>query len=371
GSGPKRARARAPAAVSAAASRAPKPGETGVALEGLPLAALEVDPRAARALAELELRSIGELLRLSRAQLATRFGAELLDAIDRALGKEREAFEPLRHAPPLVCVRELDGATTDLEAIALCVRGLLDELCRTLRARDAGALALVVRLFPTDAPPSQALVLVSHPSRDPVHLMVLVEPQLDTLQLGFGVDRIAVGAPRSGPLRAEQAAGFGLGVERGPRLDRALGELLDAYAGRFGPQATATVEAVDAHLPERAFRTRPVRAGQRWRAGGSALLGSSERPSRLLFEPEPTDVQLDSESGALLSLRWRGEERRLVLTVGPERLCGSWWLLPPPDPEATRPPSSTRDYWRVQDASGRWLWVFRLDERWFVHGEWA
>lgn len=340
-------------------------------VERLPLGALEVEPRIAAALRELELRTVGELLGLSRAQLATRFGPELLAALDRLTGREEERFEPLTYAPPPVCERELEGATTDLEVIALCVRELLDRLEGALSEIDAGALALAVELFPTDAPPSRELVLLSHPSRDPVHLMTLIEPRLERMQLGFGVDRLRVGAPRVGPLRPEQATGYGLGADRGPRLDRALGELLDAYAGRLGRDAGLTVQVVESHVPERAFRPRPVRSGERWRAFRTAPVAVAERPSRLLFEPEPTDVQRDPESGALLALRWRGEERRLVGAFGPERLCGPWWQLPIPPPEATRPPNTTRDYYRVQDASGRWLWVFSWSDRWFVHGEWA
>jgi hypothetical protein len=33
----------------------------------------------------------------------------------------------------------------------------------------------------------------------------------------------------------------------------------------------------------------------------------------------------------------------------------------------------TRDYFKVQDEQGRWLWIYRVLEQgcWFVHGLWA
>jgi protein ImuB len=348
-------------------------GGARAALEPLPLAALELEPRTAEALTELGLTTCGQLLALSRAQVATRFGAALLERLDRALGRAPEELDPLRWSAPAAVERELEGATTDLEVLARCVREGLERLCAELLRRDQGALVVILELFPTDAPPAQVQLPLSHPSRDPAHLMVLLEPRLETVQLGFGVDRLRLWAPRCGLLRPRQNLGFGLAAAEEARLDRALGELLDGYAGRFGPRATCTVEVVEAHLPERAFRPRPLSLGTGLRGAprGAAATDGSERPSHLCFAPEPTEVRVDEGSGALLALRWRGEERRILRELGPERLCAPWWTVPPPSAGASRPPAQTRDYYRVQDVSGRWLWIFRLGERWFVHGEWA
>ncbi|QDU65881.1 Y-family DNA polymerase [Engelhardtia mirabilis] len=362
------------------------------ALEPLPLEALDLAPRILAGLHELELANVGQCLDLSRAQLATRFGEPLLAAIDRALGARPETVEVLRYAPPPSVERELEGVTDDLETLLTCVRLLLDDLCAVLEAEDAGALALMVELFPTDAPPARELVALSHPSRDPAHLMALIEPQLERVRLGFGVDRLRVTAPRTSTLRPRQGTGFGLGADLVPAIDRALGELLDAYAGRFGPRATYLVEAVESHLPERAFRPRPVPLGSAPPRLVRASLGAGERPSAVLFRPEPVEVRTDPESGALLALRWRAEERALVRALGPERLAETWWTaLEPVELEERRAPTRidytsldaptppprkprvepSRDYYRVQDSAGRWLWLFRAGTRWFVHGEWA
>ena len=47
----------------------------------------------------------------------------------------------------------------------------------------------------------------------------------------------------------------------------------------------------------------------------------------------------------------------------------TWLLLP----WWTDEESAARDYFRVQDAGGRWLWLFRSSNSgdWFVHGEWS
>ena len=72
-------------------------------------------------------------------------------------------------------------------------------------------------------------------------------------------------------------------------------------------------------------------------------------------------------------LRWDGESRAVTTSIGPERLGCEWWR---DDGAAVRRRFGrahvTRDYYRVQDDLGRWLWVCRVLEtgRWYVQGVW-
>ena len=78
-------------------------------------------------------------------------------------------------------------------------------------------------------------------------------------------------------------------------------------------------------------------------------------------------------------MRWQGQDLRIVTGIGPERIGKEWWREPraqaraAPTEDNESGPRSTffRDYFRVQDHTGRWLWVFRAESRWFVHGFWA
>ncbi len=87
------------------------------------------------------------------------------------------------------------------------------------------------------------------------------------------------------------------------------------------------------------------------------------RPSQLFVRPAP--IAVDTEGGGLpIRFRWRGEVRRIVRRFGPERIEAPWWMRA----EWT----GARDYFRVEDQCGRWLWMGRdTNGRWFVHGEWA
>jgi protein ImuB len=55
-----------------------------------------------------------------------------------------------------------------------------------------------------------------------------------------------------------------------------------------------------------------------------------------------------------------GRVHRVVHCTGPERIAGLWW----------EGHTKTRDYFDVEDSTGRRFWLFRVLEtgRWFVHG---
>ncbi len=91
---------------------------------------------------------------------------------------------------------------------------------------------------------------------------------------------------------------------------------------------------------------------------------SADRPSLLLERPEPVEVIAMSPECPPSCFRWRGLEQRVTVSAGPERLAMEWWRGSSP---------ASRDYFKVQDEHGRWLWIYRIVEsgRWFVHGLWA
>jgi protein ImuB len=67
-------------------------------------------------------------------------------------------------------------------------------------------------------------------------------------------------------------------------------------------------------------------------------------------------------------IRWRNATLSIISGIGPERIAPEWWRG-----DLQRDIFSERDYFTIQDASGRWLWVFRdnTSQSWFVHGVWT
>jgi protein ImuB len=67
-------------------------------------------------------------------------------------------------------------------------------------------------------------------------------------------------------------------------------------------------------------------------------------------------------------IQWRGKNLKIITGIGPERIAPEWWGRSLAQGEGV-----TRDYFKVQDECGRWLWVFRdpITQTWFLHGMWV
>ncbi|MEL0110341.1 MAG: DUF6504 family protein, partial [Rickettsiales bacterium] len=98
----------------------------------------------------------------------------------------------------------------------------------------------------------------------------------------------------------------------------------------------------------------------------------NKRPLRLLRDPEPmVPMTPEEEDGTPPSVfRWRHRLYQLRRIDGPERISPEWWRQ---DRDRM---SAPRDYWRIEDAEGQRLWLYRevggaMESRWFVHGLFA
>jgi protein ImuB len=102
------------------------------------------------------------------------------------------------------------------------------------------------------------------------------------------------------------------------------------------------------------------------------------RPVRLFAPPEPIEAVLwmvpdDPPS----RFSWRRRTHHVSQVDGPERIAEEWWR---PDGRLTGgdgAPDAIRDYYRVEDETGRRFWLFRAGlpgdppPRWFIHGVFA
>jgi len=267
-----------------------------------------------------------------------------------------------------------EGAATQREAVDCATRELLAELCATLRARESGATRLDLEMKRADLPRARYVVSMSYPTRDAKHIWSLIQPRLENLNLGFGVEEIAITASRSARVPHEQREHWreGTAAVTDAATEQALGTLLDTLANRLGREAVQRAEPVESHIPERAFRVSSVMSAK---GRGSSRVGDAassvhvrrafDRPTVLFDRPQHVEVTSCSPNGAVLGVRWRGEAYRIVQSIGPERLAPEWWRA--------SSPSETRDYFKAQTETGRWIWLYRewSTNRWFIHGAWA
>lgn len=330
------------------------------ALNPLPIGALRLSPETVAGLREVGVERVDELLAIPRRSLGARFAREALLRIDQALGDAIEFINPVRPKRAVIAERVFTGPTDRAESVELAVRELLDELCADLHRRESGARLVEITLKRSDLPPVSVEAVLSRPTRDAKHLWLLLRPKIERVNLGFGVEAVRVAARRVVPMAHEQMERWTEPAHADDRRsEQELGRLVDTLAARLGPDAVRRIEAVESHLPERAFRTVSMLAE---RSASRARVTAAARPTILFSPPERIDVVECDLEGLPVVFRWRAALHRATQFLGPERIEPEWWR------EEAAP---TRDYYRVRLFCGRWVWGRRESQSWFMHGEWA
>ena len=320
------------------------------------------------ALQGMGLRTLHDLQQLPRAGLARRFGTEVLDELDRALGRRADPRQALTLPVHFDSRLELFARAETTDQVLHGAGVLLARLLAWAQARQArvGSFTLQMRherQRQVLQPPTELAVALAEPSAELAHLQLLLRERLarmtltaPTLELQLGCQHLVTGAVPNGelfPTHASQAEG--------------LVRLLERLRARLGDDQVQRLQAVADHRPEHASRSVPAhgRAG----ADGPALAATAavaagqahgllplHRPAWLLPVPQPL---AEREAQPLL------HGRPLQLLSGPERIETGWW-----DGEV-----ATRDYYIAQAEGGAlvWVWHARLPSadagaRWFLQG---
>jgi protein ImuB len=337
--------------------------ERGLAeqLSPLPVSALRLEADTVRTLDRLGLKTIGALIGLPRLALARRFrGAEdVVDALDRALGRKLEALTAIADDRAPRATLRLEEPATHHEAAPQALERLIPELVRQLQERHLGARRLSLHGFRVDAGVAVASVATTIPSREPNHLQRLLAEKAAALNPEFGFDAFALVADWTESLDAEQES-----LVEEPSDEREVARLVDRLTVKLGPRRVRRPLAEESHLPERASGWIPALA-----SAEPIELPPLRRPQRLLDRPEAIDVIYATPEGMPRRFVWRRAVHDISRAEGPERIAPEWW----------RQPSTARlrDYYRVEDSSGRRYWIYREgvigDGRgglpgWFIHG---
>ena len=356
----------APSPRSASLSRPLPRGERGLVEQLAPLhvSALRLDPDTVRTLERLGLKTIRALMDMPRLALARRFreGENIVDALDRALGRKPEPLTAAPSDPPPRALLKLEEPATHPEAASQALERLIPKLAKQLQKRHLGARRLTLTGYRVDGSTAQVPVATAVPSRDPKHLQRLLAGAMETraaaLDPQFGFDAFALTADWTESLGAAQES-----LIEEPSGERELARLVDRLTVKLGARAVRRPERHESHLPERASG---------WVSAlhfPSLAMERSRRPQRLLDRPETIDVIYATPEGMPRRFVWRRSVHDIARVEGPERIAPEWW----------RQPSSARlrDYYRVEDSDGRRYWIYREgligDGRggapaWFIHG---
>jgi protein ImuB len=353
----------------------PAPDEE-TAIRRLPIAALRLEEEAVTGLRRAGLRTIGDLAGRPTAPISARFGEEASEALARMLGRSDSRLSPRRVPPALAFARRFAEPLARTDAAVAVISELVEEAARTLEARGKGGRHFAVRLFRSDGVVRDLAVETSLPTREVAVVTRLFAERIDTLSdpidPGFGFDLIRLAVPRLDDVAPTQLVLEGGSAADAAKDEAALVALGDRLATRHGEGRVRRLIEQDRHIPEQGVLALPLVSAPPpapWRGEGEEREGEPPaRPIHLFDPPQAIQVMAEVPDGPPQRFRWQRRLHDVTRYEGPERIAAEWWNRDTP--------GLTRDYYRVEDARGRRLWVFRhglygdeaADPGWYVHG---
>ena len=329
-------------------------------LDALPLQSLAALALHAPTLQRLGCRTLGQVRRLPRGGVSRRFGALVLDALDRAYGLQAEIY-PWIALPEQFRLRlEFSGRIEVAQGMLFGAQRLLLQLKAWLQARQSGATG--VRLHwehdmqrRSEAAAGSMEVRTAEATRDTAHLAKLLAEHLA---------RMSVLEPLAAPVVAITLEALGVERLQGSSQsllpeDRVQGESLQQFiervSARLGPAQVLAAQAVADHRPQRM---------QTWVPASTASASQPVAPDPAQASHPPWILRRP------LALAMDGHrplyQGPLSLLAGPERIEAGWW-------EDTAD-LTLRDYFIAHSAASGLLWIYRErvpasgSSGWFLHG---
>jgi protein ImuB len=348
-------------------------GGIGAALSPLPVAALRLEEETIAALLKVGLKDIRHLIGKPRAPLVPRFGMMLVTRLDQALGHADERFDPLVPPPFYRAECRFAEPITLIADIEATVRHLCAELTETLYKAGKGARRIELVLFRVDGWFETLELRTSSLSRDAAHLARLMCERLDRIEAraGFGFEAATLSAFA---VEKDDALQHALRTGETDETANGIAQLLDRYVNRLGESKVTRFVPRTSYLPESGAVPVSVLEADGtadWDHHRRVVQGDAlySRPALMFAEPEPIRAIAETPDNPPERFEWRRLWHRVVRADGPERFAPEWW---------STAGGKTRDYYRVEDETGRRFWLYRegfywpegdgSPPSWFVHG---
>lgn len=335
-----------------------KPGKQAEALMPLPPASLRISTTLVQKLHKLGLSHTGSFIQMPRAALRRRFGQELLQKLNQALGLEMELLTPLQlpvtWQERLPCPEPVNGEA----AVSIAAQRLLDSLCSRLAKAETGLHTAVFKGYRSDGKTEEIHISTFRPTHHAPHLFKLLQMKIPQFEPGPGIELFTLEAKETAPVFSAQEQLWGA---RNQQQQTRIAELLDRIAGRLGQAAIQRYLPAEHYWPERSIQP----AYNLTQQPESSWPDQTQRPVRLLSNPIPVSVSAPVPDYPPMLFRYKGMVHTIVKADGPERIEQEWWLQE----------GEHRDYYCVEDEKGQRYWLFRSGHytgeplhQWFLHG---
>jgi protein ImuB len=334
-------------------------GQTA-ALVSLPPEALRIEFEIVERLHKLGLGRIGNFIAMPRSALRRRFGKELLQKLDQALGFEEEVIFPVQPVEPyqerLPCLEPI----VTVIGIEIALKRLLETLCNRLRQEQKGLRIAVFKCYRVDGKTQEIQVGTTRATHNGVHLFKLFEIKIETIEPALGIELFILEAKKVEDVSPLQEK---LWQRTVGLYDINLSELLDRFNNKFGANHVHRYLPDEHYWPERSIKS----VSSLTETSTTPWKVDRPRPLQLLSKPEPIDVTAPIPDYPPMLFRYKGRLHKIIKADGPERIEQEWWLQQ----------GQHRDYYYVEDEEGRRYWLFRLGHyadssyQWFIHGFFA
>ena len=336
-------------------------GEQTTALLFLPPASLRLEAETVERLEKLGLRQVNNFISIPRPSLRRRFGPQILQRLDQALGHEEEWIDPVMPIEPyqerLPCLEPIITAT----GIEIALERLLHTLCHRLQQQQKGLRLASFKCYRIDGKIQKIDIGTNRPSCNIKHLFKLFEIKIETIEPSPGIELFTLDASKVEDFSAPQEK---LWQDITDLDNNDLSELLDRIGGKVGANNIHRYVPDEHYWPERSFKlasTVNERLQTSWKM-------DRPRPLQMLLKPELIEVTAPIPDYPPMNFRYKGKLHKIIKADGPERIEQEWWLQQ----------GQHRDYYAVEDEEGHRYWLFRSGHydasksyQWFIHGFFA
>ena len=341
-------------------------------LRALPIQALRLSGKHIQILNELGIFRLEQLESLSREELVSHFGSQILKRWNQLRGTLPEVFVPERFSTSFQGHKVMDLPVNDLNTLLPVLESSLEILIALLAECHRGIQQLQCRLFHENTPSCFFSVGLITPTLLTQKVMDLISLQLDDLELSDPVTALHLQATQTARLRHYQTTLF---ENTSVLLARKhLSTLIDQLNQRLGPERVLQTSWTPNPAPEHTTRyisilNHSLHSDRDFSAPDRNLARSihscaNHRPLRLCPHPLPITIIKSGTGGIPLCIEINDQRHTLTHQWGPERIETCDWR------NRHSPSQIQRDYYRVENMRGHRLWIFhcRKNKSWFLHG---
>ncbi|KGY12003.1 nucleotidyltransferase [Vibrio tubiashii] len=300
------------------------------AIKPFPLIATELNSKVVEKLQRVGITTLNDLLDIPMKELARRFDIDLVNYVGKLMGQFKHPIDFYHPPEQFESYQELLFDIENIQWLEKPLGILLNKLEWFLTLRNQVGYELELLLHQRDRDDASVQFYSASGDYLATRWMTLCQLTMESLKLAAPVQGLTLRLIRSGELESTSADLF-----KGFQGEQTELELIGLLQAKLGKDKVRKVAHSHDPRPEKATFLCDPSLPIPHKVASNRL-----RPNILLPTPEPLQEQVS-------------------IIQGPERLVTGWW-----DGD-----DMTRDYFVARSDQGRWLWVFRnQDKHWFIHG---